>query len=110
MVIYPNGLNTTATTTRICSRAGYLVDTMGYIISGRRTFDNELWLNLILDEGNPNATSRFKIDRAIYDTFFKMSSTSIYQNWIAHPEGISDLIHFMYNCFGNEVNMSVASN
>lgn len=47
------------------SRAGYLVDTMGYILTGRRIFDNVLWLNMILDEGKPNATSRFKIDTTL---------------------------------------------
>lgn len=88
------------------ARAGYLVDTMGYILTGRRTFDNELWLNMILDEGKPNATSRFKVDSTLYHTFFRLSSIAIYQNWISHTEGFSDLIHFMYTCFGNEINMS----
>lgn len=85
------------------SRAGYLVDTMGFVLTGKRCFDNELWLNMILDEGDPNATSRFKIDRILYESFFKLSSTSMFQNWISHPEGICDLAQFMYVCFGAEV-------
>ncbi len=89
------------------NRSGWLVDTMGFIMTGDRAFDNETWMNLILSEGRANASSAAKIDRVFSDAFFSKSSSELFQLWISHEGGVADMLTCMFIAFGNEVQLSM---
>lgn len=86
-------------------RSEYLIDTIGFVLNGRRYMSNESWLLLLVDMDNgaamktPLGTS---IDQLL-DRMDLMDDDQLIQRWISHPDGVVDLVDSLFAFFGHKI-------
>lgn len=86
-------------------RAEYLVDTLGFILTGRRYMTNESWMLLVsgMDDG---ATVKTPLGNAVDGMLLRldaMSDEEILQKWASNPEGVVDMVNALFIFFGHHI-------
>lgn len=86
-------------------RLEFLIDTIGYIINGKRAIGNESWLQLIVMQ-DPQASDKEPLiakSQSVIAMMSRYSGTELLQRWISHPNGLIDLIDSLYIMFGARI-------
>lgn len=86
-------------------RAEYLVDTVGFILNGKRYMTNESWLLLIsgMDAGATVKTPLGTSVDSLLNRLDSMSDEEILQAWASNKSGVIDLIDALFIFFGHHI-------
>lgn len=86
-------------------RAEFLIDTIGFILNGRRYMSIESWMLLLVDMDD-GATMKSAMGTSIdsmLDRMDVMDDNSLIQQWISHPDGVVDLVDTLFAFFGYKI-------
>ena len=86
-------------------RAEYLIDSVGYILNGRRYMSNESWM-LLLSGMDDGATMKTPLGSSVDQLLARLESIDddeLIQRWVAHPEGVVDLVDTLFTFFGYHI-------
>ena len=83
--------------------AEYIIDTMGYVLDGKRTMSQESWLTLLTMTkgkaviGNANYMS---YAHDLLDRLYNYTDYELFQLWLSKRSGVLDIIDTLFILFG----------
>lgn len=84
----------------------FLLDTLKYIATGRRSMDVQMWGDL-MEQSSTVPThvveGRSAIYKRIAEYKLDLTPSSLIQKWLSHKDGLEDLIVTMHLMFGDRV-------
>ncbi len=86
-------------------RAEFLIDTIGFVLNGRRYMSIESWM-LLLSGMDDGATMKTALGSSVDQMLSRLESIDddeLMQLWISHPEGVVDLVDSLFIFFGHHI-------
>lgn len=83
--------------------AEYIIDTMGYVLDGKRTMSQESWLTLLtMTRGKAVVGSANYMSYAhdLLDRLNNYTDAELFQLWLSKRSGVLDMIDTLYILFG----------
>lgn len=78
----------------------YLLDTIGYIDTGRRYMNQENWLGMHQSSNNMRRPSAKLRNNPLIQKLKRCTPSQVYQMWMSHPDGAMDLLMTLDCAFG----------
>lgn len=78
----------------------YLLDTIGFIDTGRRYMNQENWLGMHQSSNNTRRKSANIRNNPLIAKLKSCTPTQVYQMWLSHPNGAMDLLMTLDCAFG----------